>query len=342
MNVKSLKSLPLTVIASVLLVGCGTTSILDEVVPDNTQEYRKAETMPPLDIPPDLSTARINDDIVGTQKSSTSYSEYQEEASNPLVSKYNITLDTKPSLAGEGATRHLIIPNSEEVIWQQLHDFSAEAGFEIKRQDVRIGLMDTVAGVDGYAYRFRLERGDTLKQSLIYISSAGADDNAQKNEAVLRQLAEYVGDLHKEEQAVIAEELAASPQESSVSVTLMNETDGQQSLYLEQDFVDVWRRVGRVLDSKGFAVEDRDRSRGMYFVHYIDPFKQAQKEEEGILDTIMFWQDDVELTPEEYYFIKLISDADNTKIIILDPEEVRTSTDTAKRLLALIQEQLTK
>ena len=46
--------------------------------------------------------------------------------------------------------------------------------------------------------------------------------------------------------------------------------------------------------------------------------------------------------PEEFYYIKLISDADDTKIIILDAEEVRTSNDTAKRLLGLIQEQLAR
>ena len=343
MNVKFLKSLTLTVITSTMFVGCGATSLLDEVVLDNTQKYRKAETMPPLDIPPDLSTVRINDDIVGTQKSSTSYSEYQEETSNPLVSKYNVTLETKPSLAGESVTRHLIIPNSEIVIWQQLQNFLVEAGFEIKRQDQRIGLMDTQIGVDNYAYRFRLERGDTLKQSLIYVNAAGIENNVQKNETMLRQLAEYIGNLHKKEQDAIAEKIAREPQ-AAVTVTLINEAAGYQSLYIEQDFVDVWRRIGRILDSKGFAVEERDRSRGTYFVQYIDPFKQEQKKEKSILDTIMFWQDDAEQISDEYYFIKLVSDAGNTKVIILDSGELRTraSSDTAKRLLALIKEQLTK
>ena len=59
-----------------------------------------------------------------------------------------------------------------------------------------------------------------------------------------------------------------------------------------------------------------------------------EKDEEGILSKLAFWKDDAEKAPEEYYYIKLISDAEATKIIILDAEETRTSSDTAKRLLA--------
>jgi outer membrane protein assembly factor BamC len=110
-------------------------------------------------------------------------------------------------------------------------------------------------------------------------------------------------------------------------------------LFIEQDFVDVWRRVGRILDNKGFTVEDRDRSRGLYFIRYLDPFTLAEQEE-GILSKLAFWRDDAEKAPEEYYYIKLISDAKDTKMIILDAEETRTSSDTARRLLGLMQEQL--
>ncbi|HAD32454.1 MAG TPA: hypothetical protein DCE77_12835, partial [Methylophaga sp.] len=83
---------------------------LDEVAPDNTQKYRKAETMPPLDIPPDLSTSRINDQIAGNQQSSATYSEYEEASTNPLAARYNITPESKPALSGEGDDRHLVVP----------------------------------------------------------------------------------------------------------------------------------------------------------------------------------------------------------------------------------------
>jgi outer membrane protein assembly factor BamC len=330
----------LAALLSIALSGCGALPALDEVVPDNTKEYRKAETMPPLDVPPDLSTSRINDEIAKSQSGSATYSEFEEEANNPLVSKYNITPDIKPALAGEGDKRRLVVPTSLDAAWQQLESFVDQKGLGIKRADKRIGLMDTNTGPDDYAYRLRIERGDTSKQSLVYVSAAGVDDNAQKNEAMLRQVADFFGVVHQQQQQAIAERQASSPQAATIKTTLIDEQDGNQALHVEQDFPDVWRRVGRVLDSKGFSVEDRDRSRGIYFVHYIDPFNNAEKEEEGILSSLAFWRDDAEKTPDEFYNIKLISDAENTKIIILDAEETRSSSDTAKRLLKLIQEQL--
>ncbi|MDQ7072890.1 MAG: outer membrane protein assembly factor BamC [Gammaproteobacteria bacterium] len=134
----------------------------------------------------------------------------------------------------------------------------------------------------------------------------------------------------------------SQPQVVAVNAVLVNEENGHQALVIDQDFPDVWKRTGRVLDSKGFSVEDQDRSRGIYFVHYLDPFNEADKEEEGILSKLAFWRDDEEKAPDEYYYIKLISDAEKTKMIILDAEETRTSSDTAKRLLSLMQEQLSK
>ena len=40
---------------------------------------------------------------------------------------------------------------------------------------------------------------------------------------------------------------------------------------MDEQFDRAWRRVGLALDRVGFTVEDRDRSKGLYFVRYIDP-----------------------------------------------------------------------
>jgi outer membrane protein assembly factor BamC len=336
------KTISAAVLLAILLSGCGAFSSLDQVVPDNSKKYRKAETMPPLDVPPDLSTDRINDEIAGNQKGTATYSEFEEAATNPLASKYNIAPELKPSLAGEGTKRHLVIPGDREVTWQRLLEFWADKGIPVKRKDLRIGLMDTEAGSDGYAYRLRMERGDTSKIAKVYVGAAGFEGNAQKNEAMLRQIADYLGGLYQQDKVEKQELEKTQPQVVTVNAVLIDEENGHQALLIDQDFPDVWKRTGRVLDSKGFSVEDQDRSRGIYFVHYLDPFNEADKEEEGILSKLAFWRDDEEKAPDEYYYIKLISDAEKTKMIILDAEETRTSSDTAKRLLSLMQEQLRK
>lgn len=338
---KRFKYTPLAILLTTIVTGCGSLPALDEVVPDNSKKYRKAETMPPLDVPPDLSTARINDEIAGDQKSSATYSEFEEAATNPLASKYSITPESKPALSGEGDKRHLVVPGEREVTWQRLQNFWVQKGYEISRKDERIGLMDTNGGVDNYPFRLRMERGDTSKHAEVFVSGRGEEDNAQKDEAMLRQIADFLGVLYQQDKEKIEAVKASQPRQVSVKTTLLDDTGGQQALIVEQGFSDVWKRVGRVLDSKGFAVEDRDRSRGTYFVRYIDPFNEIERDE-GWIDKLSFWEDDVDQAPEEFFFIKLISDADETKIIILDAEETRISTDTAKRLLGLMQEQLSQ
>jgi outer membrane protein assembly factor BamC len=341
MKVNSIKITTLLVMMATSLTGCGAFNALDEVVPDNTQKYRKASTMPPLDVPPDLSTSRINDDIAGTQDPTATYSEFEEASTNPLAEKYNVIADKKPALSGEGANRHLVVPGEREVTWARIQDFWSSKGLEVTRIDERIGIMDTSADADGYAYRIRMDRGDTSLMSEVFLN--GVDEtksNNQKNEATLRQLADYLGTLYKEDVAEFRIPAPAAPEEESARVLILDDTDGQQSMLIEQDFRTAWLRVGRVLDSKGFKVEDRDQSLGYYLVHYLDPFKEIQPDEDGILDKLAFWRDEVEENPEEYYYIKLTSEAADTRVIILDAEQVRTSNDTAKRLLNLIQEQL--
>ena len=341
MNVKLFKQTSLVVMMTTALGGCGLFSNLDEVVPDNTQKYRKAETMPPLDVPPELSRNRINDNVAGQADSSATYSEFEEAETNPLAAKYGITPDKKPALAGEGSSRHLVVPGAREVTWQRIQDFWASKRIGIDRIDDRIGLMDTLPDTDDYPYRVRMERGDTSQTADLYLT--GADDakrNAQKDEAMLRQLADYLGTLYQQDQASNTiqptQELAV---EESGRVLMMDDSSGHQYLLVEDTFQNVWLRVGRVLDSKGFSVEERNQAAGDYFIHYIDPFEEIQ-EDDGFFSGLAFWRDDEDEKPEEYFHIKLVSDAANTSVMVLDSEGERTSSDTAKRLLNLIQEQL--
>ena len=68
------------------------------------------------------------------------------------------------------------------------------------------------------------------------------------------------------------------------------------SIELYESFDRSWRRVSIALDMIGFLTEDRDRSKGLYYVTYTDldigEADKKAKEEEGWLDSIDFWSDD--------------------------------------------------
>jgi outer membrane protein assembly factor BamC len=62
------------------------------------------------------------------------------------------------------------------------------------------------------------------------------------------------------------------------------EQQGQPMVKLADGFDRSWRQVGLVLDRSGFTVEDRDRAKGVYFVRYVDPQREARAR--GLLDRI--------------------------------------------------------
>ena len=98
------------------------------------------------------------------------------------------------------------------------------------------------------------------------------------------------------------------------------------------------RRTGLALDRVGFTVEDRDRSRGLYFVRYVDP-DQDLGNREGFLSKLKFWDDD-EKPEKTEYLISLIGGERTTQVIVLDKDGERDASPTATRILALLHEQL--
>ncbi|KFI21893.1 lipoprotein [Nitrosococcus oceani] len=322
----------------VVLGGCSIFSALDELVPDNTKEYRKAQTLPPLDIPPDLSAEAIRTNIIEDDAGTATYLEYQEQGRNPLMDLYEIESGRKPRLEGEGEEQRLLVPEDQKKVWERVRSFWAENGLEIKAEDIRIGFMDTTGSSEQDNYRVRIERGETPQSTIIHLKQNTADPNPQQAETMLRRLAEYLGALHAQDLARAEQ----NGQQATASPSRINMLDGGTAMELAEDFSRAWRQVGLVLDQKGFSVEDRNRSRGVYYIRYKDPFAQPQETDSGWFSKLAFWDDEEDEDEQSHYQIKLISDGAATRVVILDTEGRRDESATAKRLLSLLGEQLTE
>ena len=75
--------------------------------------------------------------------------------------------------------------------------------------------------------------------------------------------------------------VAAGDRKSSSRVSQVN---GQPVVLVDDGFDRAWRRVGLSLDRTGFTVEDRDRSKGIYFVRYVEP--NPNKSEPGFFSKL--------------------------------------------------------
>ena len=99
-------------------------------------------------------------------------------------------------------------------------------------------------------------------------------------------------------------------------------------------------RVLVALDRVGFMVEDRNRADGVFFVRYQDPEAEAPKKS-GVAK-LAFWRSDDPKNPDQFRIqVAAAPEASNgAQVRVLDRNGAPDGSDTAKRILALLVEQL--
>jgi outer membrane protein assembly factor BamC len=104
---------------------------------------------------------------------------------------------------------------------------------------------------------------------------------------LLRRLMVKLGITEQQSRTVLA-----NPSQEK-RATLEKDKSGNVTLALNDQFDRAWRRVGLALDRIGFLVEDKDRSRGVFYVKYSDvTIDDAPEQKKGLLDKLKFWGDD--------------------------------------------------
>jgi outer membrane protein assembly factor BamC len=122
--------------------------------------------------------------------------------------------------------------------------------------------------------------------------------------------------------------------------TLRKGGDGT-ALALNEQFDRAWRRVGLALDRVGFTVEDRDRSKGIYFVRYIDPeIDNKTAENRGWFSRLKFWGGSDAKKNEQYRVVVQDMGGERAEVNVLNKDGEREQSATASRILSLLHEQL--
>jgi outer membrane protein assembly factor BamC len=99
--------------------------------------------------------------------------------------------------------------------------------------------------------------------------------------------------------------------------------------------------VGLALDRIGFTVEDRDRAQGLYFVRYVDPDADNRSPDKGLLSRLAFWRsDDKPAQGGSEYRLRVEGQGDASRVSVLSREGGQDNSETARRMLGLLHEQL--
>ena len=359
----------LPVAAALLVSAC---SAFNKVAPGREKvDYKKSEVTESLEVPPDLSSNTIND--APASLDAATYSEYGE---NRTDIRDSAVLPAQSGMVVErdGDQQWLVVRGTPQQVWPRVKEFWLQEGFLIKMEDPRVGIIETgwsenradipqgpIRNILGKVmdavyssatrdqYRVRLENGIQTDTTDVYLTHRGMQEvikggvedgtpvwepratDPELEAEMLKRLMVYMGVEEGKAQAMLAQQT-----DQQDRAQLVSDASGVMLLVYE-DFSRAWRRTGVALDRVGFAVEDRNRSEGTYFVRYSDPL--ADQNKEGVLSKLAFWSSDDEAAATQYR-IQLLAQGASTQVVVLDDRGERDDSATGKRILTLLEEQL--
>ncbi|MFW8565818.1 outer membrane protein assembly factor BamC [Orrella sp. 11846] len=354
------------------MAGCQ--SLKDTLSGDNAIDYKSTVRTDPLSIPPDLTQAAADPRYRAPSTGVTSLSQYQSQQANADAEVRQNVLPEYPGIEvkRDGDLRWLVVDASPDTLFPKVQEFWYDNGFNLDVNDPKAGLMVTnwaenrakipeswirqIIGTvldsvydSGERDKFRTIFERDGQKTLIFIShehmvevrvgieadqtrwEVGREDPGL-NAAMIARLMVYLGDNEEE-----ARRKMAQAQEQNLKPTVIDQVRSDGSIVVEEGFDQTWRRVGLALDSGNFAVEDRDRSSGDFFVRYVDADTGVKREEPSIFARMFGAK---KLEPAQLYRLHLSADGPNTVIRVYNEQGAVETSATGTRILEVLAERL--
>ncbi len=365
-----MRLLPLFLMLTVTVSGCG-------MIESKKIDYKSSGKLPTLEVPPDL-TAPTGDNryaVPDTEGSgSANLSTYsQERKVAPAGPATLLPTQEKARIERAGTQRWLVVQATPQQVWPVIKDFWQETGFIINLESPETGVMETdwaenrakipqdairrTLGkvLDGLystperdKFRTRVEAGKNGTE--IYLSHRGMMEiyaTEGKDKTVWQP---RPADPELEAEMLSRLMMRFGVEKNRAEALLANQQTAEQAritteagapvLEMDEGFDRAWRRVGLALDRVGFAVEDRDRSKGVYFVRYIDPqIDNNSKRDDGILSKLAFWRSKQDKHSPQLQIV-VVETGDKSRVNVTGMEGKKADANTQNRILNLLYKEL--
>jgi outer membrane protein assembly factor BamC len=287
---------------------------------------------------------------------------------------------TEVRIARDGNHRYIVVNEQADKVWPIVREFWQDNGFLLTVEMPDAGVMETdwaenraklpqdaVRNMLGklldqvYStgerdkFRTRLERSADGKSTEIFISHRGMVEqltgrSGQYDSSMWQPrppdpeleaefLSRLMVKLGVEEQRSRAQVAARGGREERAKMVTV--AGGGSALNVNEPFDRAWRRVGLALDRVGFTVEDRDRSKGIYYVRYVDPNKDGGTNSGGgFLAKLAFWRSTDAPAKAEQYRVTVQPGSDTSQVQVLNKDGQPETGGTSKQILSLLYDQL--
>ncbi|WP_250525993.1 outer membrane protein assembly factor BamC [Caballeronia sp. GAWG2-1] len=369
---KRLSVLSLGVSAVFALAGCDTLN--DWLAPDRVN-YKAAETAPALAVPSDLSTADISQRYAAPPKENTLGGTAARSVTPAGNTTLGVPTAQDPygmHVESDGDRRWLVVDGRvPDQVWPQLQEFWTENGFTLKTDSPQTGIMATdwaenranipddwfrksVGKLIDFAYssgtrdmfRTQVDRAADGSTDINVTHSAmeevltGQDKTSSRWEtrprnpaleaAILVKIMQKFGLTEDQGKKLVTQ---ARPAGAKVAV---DSAAGGSTLDLAEPFDRAWLRVGLALDRTNFTVDNRDRAKGLYYVHYSDSMAELKKE--GFFGKLFSSNTPM---PTRQFFVNVKPKADTlTQIAVVDANGQPDNSSDAQRIVSLLHAQL--
>lgn len=351
-----------------ILVGLALLQALAGCSTGASKDLPPAERVPSLVVPPDLSIPKAEAELSVPEaagRGAATYSGYAGKPGGGTVPLLATTGDLR--MERSGSQRWLVVASPAETLWPALKLFLQQNQLALARENPATGILESEwtqgvldrktlgSGIPGTRdqFRLRLERGTSPGTTEIYLShrgvvQIGCDKNQlwqlrppepETEAEMLRRLLLFLGAQEAQARVLLG---ADTGRPRATLVTAEGHDNGV--VRMSDDMDTAWRRVGLAIERVGFVVEDRDRSKGLYYVRAGDAVKEATREKKGFFS----WFGGGKPVPvAERYQIRLTPTPQPaggkepaTDVEVADAAGAVDTTPAATRIVELLFEQL--
>ena len=265
------------------VTSCAYMPDVGKLLPDKKTEYKKSESMPDLEIPPDLTADAVNDSMNIPNEAPATLSRYRNPRGPARTQTTMGTTDTDEQWLSLSMPLYLA--------WPALLEFFEAKNYPVELEDEELGVLETgwseadeqTGLLYRYKYKIFAEQGDNPDVTMLIISQqrqTRLDENADwldhdKDAREERQLAADLSlfiDAGKPAAepapapapAVASEEAAgAAPRAGSGrELRVVDAGEGKMYLTIPEAFEQAWKNTGVALRNSGLQVTEPNSLRG--------------------------------------------------------------------------------